>query len=223
MIRKALLVCGVLASVVYVAGNILGALRWPGYNWISQTISELSAIGAPSRPLLAPLGAAYGALILVFGLGVLWLPNPKPALQTIGGLIVAYGAVCLTGPLTPMHLRGAAAGRTLTDALHIAATTVDVLFILVIIAFGATVFGGRFRLYSFGTIAVLLVFGALAGAQGPRIAANLPTPWAGLEERVSVYGALLWFAVLAVALLRTSSEVPRLKRRGARAAAGSGV
>jgi len=49
MIRKALLVCGVFASVVYVAGNTLGALRWPGYSWISQTISELSAIGAPSR------------------------------------------------------------------------------------------------------------------------------------------------------------------------------
>jgi hypothetical protein len=46
-----------------------------------------------------------------------------------------------------------------------------------------------------------LVFGTLAGMQGPRIAANLPTPWLAITERVNVYSAMLWVQVLAVVLL----------------------
>jgi hypothetical protein len=46
---------------------------------------------------------------------------------------------------------------------------VDVLCILLIIGFGATAFGKPFRLSAIGTILVLLVFGALAGLDAPRI------------------------------------------------------
>jgi hypothetical protein len=34
------------------------------------------------------------------------------------------------------------------------------------------------------------------------VEANLPTPWAGLTERISIGGYLLWQVVLAIALLR---------------------
>jgi hypothetical protein len=29
-----------------------------------------------------------------------------------------------------------------------------------------------------------------------------PTPWVGVTERVLVYGPMVWFAVLAIALMR---------------------
>jgi len=58
-----------------------------------------------------------------------------------------------------MHQRGVEA--TLTDIMHIILTTVTVLFILLQIGFGATAFGTRFRLYSTGTLLVVVVFGAL--------------------------------------------------------------
>ncbi|MGZ3488897.1 MAG: hypothetical protein ACXVBY_18775 [Isosphaeraceae bacterium] len=104
--------------------------------------------------------------------------------------------------------------ETLTDTLHIIGATVDVLFILLIIGFGATAFGKRFRLYSIGTILVLVVFGALAGLDGPRVAGNLPTPWAGVTERINICGFLLWVVVLAIALLRGRRDVasPRERR-----------
>ena len=56
MVRKVLLNCGILSSLLYVAMNVLGAMQWEGYNTASQTVSELSAIGAPSRPLWVLLG-----------------------------------------------------------------------------------------------------------------------------------------------------------------------
>jgi hypothetical protein len=79
---------------------------------------------------------------------------------------------------------------------------VDVLLILFIIGFGANAFGNPFRLYSIGTIVVLLAFGVLAGLDGPRVSADLATPFVGVTERISVYSYMLWMAVLATALLR---------------------
>ena len=48
---RLLLVCGVVSSVLYVAMNGIIPLLFEGYNIASQTVSELSAIGAPTRPL----------------------------------------------------------------------------------------------------------------------------------------------------------------------------
>jgi hypothetical protein len=205
MTRKALLVCGILASLLYVGTDILAAMRWEGYSYTAQTVSETFAIGAPTRPLVVLRGLAYSVLVIAFGLGVRGSAGRKSALRVAGGLLVGLGVVDLVGPFTPMHLREvlAAGGGTLSDTLHIILASVDVLFILLIIGFGATASGKRFRLYSIGTILVLVVFGALAGLDGPRISANMPTPWVGVTERISIFGFMLWLMVLAVALLRS--------------------
>jgi hypothetical protein len=42
----------------------------------------------------------------------------------------------------------------------------------------------------------------LAGRQAPQIAANQPTPWGGIYERMNIYPTMLWVAVLAIGLLR---------------------
>jgi hypothetical protein len=55
--------------------------------------------------------------------------------------------------------------------MHIILASVDVLFI---IGFGMNAFGKRFRLYSIGTILIVLVFGALSGLQGPGLRQTSP-------------------------------------------------
>jgi hypothetical protein len=208
MVRKVLLVCGILSSLLYVATNILGAMRWEGYSSTSQSVSELFAVDAPSRPLVVPLLIAYDILVIAFGLGVWGSASRKPALRFTGGLLVGIGVIGLvTTPFFPMHLRGAEG--TLTDTMHIILTSVIVLFILLAIGFGATAFGKRFRLYSIGTILILLVFGALAGLDGPRLAAQQPTPWLGVTERINIGGFLLWDVVLAIALFLAQVERPK--------------
>jgi hypothetical protein len=190
--------------LLYVGTDILAAKRYDGYSYTAQTVSETFALGAPTRPLVILRGLAFSALVIAFGLGVWGSASGKRALRVAGGLLVVIGVVDLAGPFTPMHQRAVlgAGGGTLTDTLHIILASVDVLLILFIIGFGTTAFGKRFRLYSIGTILIVLVFGALAGLDGPRISANLATPWVGVTERVSIYGYMLWMAVLAIALLR---------------------
>jgi hypothetical protein len=180
-------------------------MQYEGYSYISQTVSELTAIGAPTRSFLVPIYLAYEILLIAFGLGVWGSAGPKRALRIAGGVIVVHGAInIVAGPFSAMNTREtiATGGATLSDTLHIIIVSVTVLLILLTIAFGANAFGKRFRLYSIATIVILFVFGALASLQGPRVAANLPTPWIGVMERINVYGYLQWIAVLSLALLR---------------------
>ena len=204
MVRKVLLVCGILSSLLYVAMNVFVPMLFEGYSSASQTVSELSAIAAPTRPLWVLLGIVYTLLVTAFGWGVWISAGRNRALRVVGGLLVAYGVVSVAWPFAPMHLRGE--GFTLTDTMHIALAMVTVLLMLLAIGFGAAAFGKRFRLYSIATIMIMLVFGALTGVDGPRIAANLPTPWVGVWERINILGFLLWVVVLAIAPMRAPEE-----------------
>lgn len=201
MPRNALLLCGTLSSLVYGMADLLGALSWNGYHYASQAISELSAIGAPSRSQVFPLFVIYDLLVIAFGFGVRASAGRNRGLRVTGAFLIAVGVVGLVATQFPMQLRGAE--RALTDTMHIMLTAVIVLCIFIVVGFGAGAFGKGFRVYSIATVLVMLVFGVLAGLDGPRVDANLPTPFLGVTERINVGAYLLWVAVLAVALLRT--------------------
>ena len=59
---------------------------------------------------------------------------------------------------------------------------------------------------------ILLAFGVLTGMDGPRVQANLPTPWLGVWERISIAADMLWVAVLAITLLRVK-DIPAVTGR----------
>ncbi|HEV2358804.1 MAG TPA: DUF998 domain-containing protein [bacterium] len=211
MLRKVLLVCGILSSLLYVAMNVFVPMQWEGYSYTSQTISELSAIGTPTRPLWVLLGTTYTLLVAAFGLGVWGSARRNRPLRVVGGLMAAYGVIGLFWP--PMHQRAvlATGGGTLTDTMHIVFTMATVLLMLLAISFGASALGKRFRLYSIATMVVLVAFGALTGLDAPRVSANLSTPWVGVWERINIGVFLLWVVVLAVALLRVQGPTAAKK------------
>ncbi len=211
MLRKILLGAGIFSSALWVAMDIVAALRYAGYNYTDQTFSELSAIDAPTRPLIVAVVIACEILVIAFGVGVWGVAGRNRAPRVVAGLLVAGGGVNLVGLFTPMHQREvlAAGGGTLTDTLHIMLGVTDSLLFLLIVGFGAAALGQRFRLYSIATILVLLVFGALTGLESPRLSANESTPWLGVFERTSAYAFMLWVAVLAVSLLRVQSAHAR--------------
>jgi len=215
MARKSLLVCGILSSMLYVAMTILVAMQWEAYSSASQTISELSAIGAPTRSLWAVPGAIYTILVTAFGWGVWKSAGRSRALRIAGGLILAYGSLGVLWPFAPMHLREtlAAGGGTLSDTMHLVLASATVFLMLLAIGAAAAAFGTRFRVYSLATLAILAAFGALTFLDAPRLAANLPTPWIGVWERINVGVFLLWVVVLATTLLRVKNSAAATDRR----------
>src|SRR5262245_65898402 len=103
MLRKILLLCGLLSTLLYVAMNIVVPMQWSAYSWTSQTISELSAIDAPARPLWAPLGVLYTVLVIAFGVGVLGVARENGRLDIVGRALITQGILGLGWP--PMHQR----------------------------------------------------------------------------------------------------------------------
>jgi hypothetical protein len=200
--RKPLLVCGIAASLLY--GAVIWLVRYNGYSPISQTVSELSAWRVSTRPLWMVIGTLYDALMIAFALGVWASAGGKRSLRITGGLLIGYGLLGLAWLFASMHQREvlAAGGGTLADTAHLVLAMVTVVLMFAAIAFGAAAFGLWFRLYSIVTIVILLAFGALTTSNAARVAANLPTPWVGLWERISICGFLLWVVVLTIALLR---------------------
>ncbi|MBX6342860.1 MAG: DUF998 domain-containing protein, partial [Thermomicrobiaceae bacterium] len=63
-LTRVLLACGIVGPVWWVAWDVVGSLRYPGYSYLDQTISELSAEGAPTRTFMLVLsGIPYAALL----------------------------------------------------------------------------------------------------------------------------------------------------------------
>jgi hypothetical protein len=188
--------------------NIFIPMLYEGYSPASQTVSELSAIGALTRPLWVLLGIVYTLLIAAFGWGIWQSAGRNRPLRIVGALMIVHGIIDIIWPFAPMHQREAlaAGGETLTDTLHIVMSVVTVLLMMLMIGFGAVAFGKRSRLYSIATIVIFIVFGTLTGVDGPGISANLPTPWIGVWECINIGVSMLWLVVLAIVLLRAEKQ-----------------
>jgi hypothetical protein len=210
--RKVLLASGIAAVVWWIAIDVVGSLRYPGYSYVDQTISELSAIGAPTRTFMMTVsGIPYAVMMIAFGIGV-WIVAGRTRAGRVAGALLVVEAVFgfVGGVLFPMATREvmAAGEETLRNRLHAPyGLGMPILFVLVTIA-GSRLFGWRFRWYSYATIVVTLITGFMVGMQAGQMQANEPTPWLGVVERITAYIPMLWIVVFALALLRTESSDP---------------
>lgn len=212
VLMRVALTCGLVSSVIYTAMLVLVPMFWSDYSSSSQTVSELSAIGAPTRPLWGTVGILWMLLYAAFGWGV-WKSASGRALRNAGGAIFVAAVVGIFWP--PMHLREvlAAGGASLTDTLHIVWTAINGVLTLLAMGFTAAALGGRFRVYSIATMIIVLAAGAVTSMDASQLKANLPTPWMGTWERVNIGAWLLWIAVLSAMLSRQPTHAtPRLGR-----------
>ena len=141
MVRKILLACGVLSSLVYVGAEVYAWSQYPGYSPVAQAFSELLAEGAPTRALMvAVAGAPYNLLVAALGVGVWLSPARRRVARLTGALLVLYALLSyLGGTVFQMDPRGVEGSvRTL---LHERATAVMVLAMLLALGAGAFLHG----------------------------------------------------------------------------------
>jgi hypothetical protein len=199
MLLEVLLICGILSTLLYISMDIIAGMMYSGYDFNSQAISELSAIGAPTRPFWIIMSFIFNPLVIAFGIGVWLSAGQKRFLRITGILLTIWGILGFVWLFFPMHMRGYI-GST-TDTGHLVLSGITVLLMTMFIAFGSGAGRKWFRIYSILTILAMLFFGAIVGMQAPRVAAQLPTPGMGVIERVSVFSPMLWVLVLAIVLL----------------------
>jgi uncharacterized protein DUF998 len=201
---RLLLWSGILSSILYVVFDLTASALWTDYRYSAQAVSELSAIGAPTRPLWLVLAVVYPPLLFAFAWGVWRTTGGRRSLRVVAELLFAMAALNVVWSWFPMHLRGEP--TTLTDTMHVIFAGVQVVLTLTAIAIGAAGLGKVFRAYSIASIVVMLAAGTATFLYAPQMATDQPTPGIGLLERINVYGYLLWIAMLATTLRRQRSD-----------------
>ena len=68
--RRVLLACGIAFAILWIGMDIAASLLYDGYSYRDQTVSELSAIDAPTRPFWFALGTLWSLLVIAFAVGV---------------------------------------------------------------------------------------------------------------------------------------------------------
>lgn len=202
MLHRILLVCGIVAMFWYAVINIIVPMQYPGYDIASYTVSELSAIGAPTRKLWVILCIFYSVFFIAFGWGTWLSARGKNKLKIVGIILIVDGIIGLFWP--PMHQRQviAAGGSSLTDTLHLLWAFVHLALMLLMIGFGAAASGTRFRIFSLITVILFLVFGVLTALSSRGIEKNTPTPNVGIWERINIAVYMAWIVVFIIMLLR---------------------
>jgi hypothetical protein len=200
-LTRLLLICGIAAAALFLAMDLVASFwLYPGYDYASQQVSELSAIGAPSRDFWMAMGFPYAALMLAFAIGVWRVASGRLSLRITAVLLGLFTLNSfLWGWVAPMNMRGTT--FTATDTLHIAFAVSAVTLMLAFMIAGAVARGRFFRLFTALTILAMLAAGGIVSTAIPAIAAGEPTPWMGLVERVSVFAPMVWMAVFAVVLM----------------------
>lgn len=193
-LTSVLLTCGIFSSLYYVAINIIVPFFYDGYSYTTLTVSELSAIGAPTRSLWIGLATVYVISFGLFGYGLLLSAKGNLKLLIVGVLIMVYSLINSYWP--PMHMRGSV--TSLTDTLHLVWAGVTVALMIIIMGVGAAALGRSFKVYTAVTIAANTVFGILTSLEAPGVPINAPTPHIGIWERVNIGVFMVWVIVFAI-------------------------
>lgn len=212
-LRRILVGCGIVGAALYPLSDIFATTRYPGFSYRDQAVSELFAIGAPTSTLVVSLFTLSSSLLFLFAIGMWMSANGRRLVRWIA-LMMALNAIdaLVLWNFFPMHMRGVE--PTFTDTMH-GVLAIDP-FVLTAMVLGAIAARGRFRVYTVATIVftTLLAFRAIYFVSA--FLAQQPTPWMGAAERTGQYATNLWYAVLAVVLLREQVPAGNLKpgRRG---------
>jgi hypothetical membrane protein len=201
---RALVFCGILAPIVYVAAVALGGFLRPDYNHVSQFISDLIASGAPNKRPLEWIFGLYNVLCIGFGLGIFlpaWaaLENPRRMIGLVGATILVlegvFGVVTLFFPEDP-----AGAQMTSTGTMHIVLAGLCSLATMgSMLLLGLWFRGGQstrgMGIYSFISVGFVFVTGGFAAGAGAS-----HSPVTGLMERLTIGGFMQWLFVTALGM-----------------------
>lgn len=203
-LRRWLLVSGIAGAACYPLSDIFVSMRYPGFSYRDQAVSELFAIGAPTATLASTLFSVSSTLLFLFAIGIWMSANGRRSLKALA-VMMALNTIdaLLLWNLFPMHMRGEQ--PTFTDTMH-GALAVDP-FLLTAVVLGAIAFRGWFRRYTVITIIITTALAILGLSYIPAVVANQPTPWMGAIERGSQYATNVWYGVLAVVLIARTEGI----------------
>lgn len=186
---------GVVSFLSYTAAVVFAPLAYPGYNWMAQAVSDLSAANA----LWNQLSAFYNVCEVVCATVVcIGIQGQKTKLLRSGIYLFAVMEWISAVGYRMFPLSDSGYAGAFQDVMHMAVTALVVLLsivsLTVIIVAGAKSRSCR----SYGVCAGVALGMMLAGALGMKL---VPTEYFGVVERFSVFAATGFNAALGLHLL----------------------
>ena len=195
---------GVLSFFSYAAAVVLAPLAYPGYDWMAQAVSDLSAAEAPSLALWNQLSALYNACevtcVTVVCIGI---QGQKTRLLRTGIYLFAIMERISAAGYRMFPLSSSGYAGAFQDVMHMVVTALVVLLSIVslsvIIAAGVKDRSCR----SYGMCAAAALCMMLVGAIGMKL---VPAQAFGVVERFSVFAATGFNAALGIHLFCGKEE-----------------
>lgn len=197
---RLLLLCGIVAPIVYLTTVVAGGASVPQYSHIAMAVSQIAQRGAP-HPVAVEIGFSLSAVLsAAFGFGI-WktAADRDGALHLSGALLIAYGILALMiSTAFPMD----AAGEDLTVAgiMHFVLVGLAAMVLLAAMLLAGFAFGRTapwFRRYSVVSALLMLLGTGLA-----YVSVQQELPLSALAERITLAAYLVWILVFAATLLR---------------------
>lgn len=190
-------ILGLISLLSYTAMVVLSPLAYPGYNWMTMAVSDLSAVGAPSAELADRLNCLFGPCGIVSIMAVCVGVSNVPSKIFRNGVycFAAMEWVCDVGYDCFPWIADAKSAN-IQNIMHLLVTALVVLFSLmslVLIALSAKMV----NLSSLGVWATVCLIAMILGPIGTGL---MPKSVFGIFERFSTFSAVIFNAVLGMYL-----------------------
>ena len=189
---------GIVSFLSYTAAVVFSPLAYPGYNWMAQAVSDLSAADAPSLALWNQLSALYNVCEVVCATVVcIGMQRRKTKLLRTGIYMFAVMEWISAIGYRMFPLSSSGYAGAFQDIMHMVITAAVVL--LSIISLVLIIIAGikNKSCRSYGICAGIALFMMLVGAMGMKI---VPADYFGIIERFSVFAATGFNAALGLHL-----------------------
>ena len=189
---------GIISVIFYLLHDIFGAMNYPGYNWMSQAVSDLTATDSPSFVIASGFVTVYKILnCLCCALLCILIKNEKKKTLRLGvylfsimNFISAIGYALF--PLSSVGYDG-----SVQSFIHVYILTAIVVILsiisLILIAVGSLKGKVKHKILGiFAIVSLVLMFVGTVGSQ------NVSKEIFGVFERFSTYSAVAFTGILGI-------------------------
>lgn len=187
---------GVISIIFYLLHDIIGGMNYPGYKWMSQAVSDLTATDSPSFVIANGYSNVYGILsCLAVALVSILAKNESKKTLRIGIYLFTIMTFISGIGYSLFPLSSAGYDGSIQSFIHVYVLTILVVLLSIIslILIGVGSLKSNHKLLGIlSFISLLLMF------VGAVLAPNVPKDIFGIIERFSTYSAVLFTGVLSI-------------------------
>ena len=190
---------GLISLLSYITAVVFSPLAYPGYNWMSQAVSDLSAVDSPSKMLWNQLSSLHGVCGMISIMMVcVFIKDKLNKVLRVG--IYAFAAMNWVSHIgySMFPLSSSGYAGTFQDIMH--TYVVTVLVVVLSIASLVIIMVGGYRDKKYKSLAIWATIALTAMFIGAIGTGTLPHEYFGITERFSVFAATGFNAVLGVFL-----------------------